>query len=1208
MAVKALLMAVKTLLTGTKALLTAVNAPLVPGNAPFVPAGAPSVPTGAPFVPTGAPSVPAGAPFVPVGAPSVPAGAPSMPVGAPSVGAGAPPVRYHAAMLHPNHPHRRIAALLLAVGAACAWTGTQTFAQASDPATAQAVPAGTSPTSVRGPLSFSAARAAVWSESPTAAGAQTQRMVLSGDVLIKLGSYEFHAARAVVWLERIDDSPLPIAPSASPRAGVYQVYIYFDRVGNPRGPASTSLAADRLPVRAVIDVDGAVGLRFDTLARARPADPFVDEAEAVRDESNRRAASPTAPTDDEGPLDGVPIPFQAERPFRQPIAVDPSTAKPYRNVREFRLGDDAAAINEGVARLPFGGENAPIFAKQGVITVSAGNLVYQGAKGASPIAEAAPTDAITPTTPTTIDTPDALASVIASDGVMIQYVDPRTNRGLQLQAQRAVVFLSAGKDAASGVTSFSVGEVAGVYLEGDVLATDGNYTVRGPKVYYDIQRNKAILLDAVFWTYDEDRGLPFYVRADVIRQESLREFSATKARFSTSAFFEPEFSLGAQTITIKRKEVTRTSAGSDPLAAPTRSGLVIEGARTDGFGQSTTTTITMVQASDITLNAEGLPIFYVPEFTGDPTTMLLKDVRFENSGANGPAVKTRWNMSPVLGFEEAEIDLLAQYYFDRGAGLGVDAAYEDDDSRGKLFALSIINDGGQDLLKPGTRREWDESTRGILLGEERITFGEHWTMFAEGSYISDEAFVDAFLEPFGETRREFTSQINLARKQDNSMFSAGAKSSLNDFVANEYLLQSKGYSVQKAPELTYLRQSDRVFEDLFDMGEVFWTQEYRYSHMAMQFDEVYARERGFDTDPLAQLAFGIDEDQRLSEALRGAGYREDSVNRLDTRQELSAPQKLGPVDVTPYIVGRATAYDNDFTTYSPQETDNTRLWASAGARASTQFQRIDDSVKSDFFDLNRIRHIVEPNITVWHAGTNVDRQDLPVYDDDVENLAEGSMARIGVDQVWQTKRGDPLAAAMGKAHSVDVFKFNAALVFSSGDVDPKNPFGRWVEFRPELSNPGNYATVDGAWQVSSAFALTSSTVYDLDTRQQDRTSGGFVITHSPRYSSFAELRYLNPLDSTFLDLGTSYQLTQRYRLAALGSYDISNGGFQGAGGELTRASDAYTLGLRLSYNNTTDSTSFGFVVKPALSTRKKRVKILDDEVDSATEVTTESIQ
>ena len=43
-------------------------------------------------------------------------------------------------------------------------------------------------------------------------------------------------------------------------------------------------------------------------------------------------------------------------------------------------------------------------------------------------------------------------------------------------------------------------------------------------------RNKALLLDAVFWTYDEDRRLPLYLRADVIRQESQQEFSGERAR------------------------------------------------------------------------------------------------------------------------------------------------------------------------------------------------------------------------------------------------------------------------------------------------------------------------------------------------------------------------------------------------------------------------------------------------------------------------------------------------------------------------------------------------------------------------------------------------------------------------------------------------------------------------------------------------------
>lgn len=1058
---------------------------------------------------------------------------------------------------------------------------------------------------VRGPLSFSAARASIWTETQTAAGAQVQRIFLAGDVKIQMGSYEFYAARAAVWLERLDDSPLK-NKDGSTRAGVYQVYIYFDRVGNPRASASVSLAADRLPVRGVLDVDGAIGLRFDAATSSRPVDVFLDEAELVYNESARRLAT------GETPLEDTPIPYEAERPFRQPTRVDPLMSKPYRNVREINFGEASNDLERQMARLPFGEENAPIFAKQGVITVAAGNVVYQGHGKDSPTPAAVPTaDGSAPATDSLM-TPTEGGAVIASDGVIIQYVDPRTNRGLQLQAQRAVIFLAAKADASGGVrTNFAVGDVEGVYLEGDVLASDGKYTLRGPKIFYNVALNKAILLDAVFWSYDEDRALPLYLRADVIRQESQTEFSGTRARFSTSAFFEPEFSLGAQTVTIRRKQVSRdTMTGAS--AQPTRAGLIMRGGISDdlsgnpGGRGSAMRTVTMVEATDITLNAEGLPIFYVPNYEGDPETVLLKDVRVENSSGNGPAVKTRWNLAPVLGYGESEntkIDFLAQYYFDRGVGLGIDAAYKDEDSEGSVYAYGIVNDSGQDLLKPGTHREWDDATRGIILAEQKIQLTDHWKLFAEGSYVGDETFIDAFLEPLGETRREFTSQVDLSRNEENTGFFLRAKTSLNDFIANEYLLQSKGYSVQKAPEIGYVRQMDLLFEDL-GFGEIFWTQEYRLSNMSMQFDEVYARERGFDRPDLSQRAFGIGPDDRISDSLRTLGYQEDSVNRLDTRHEFSSPQKLGPVDVTPFVVARATAYDTDFTTFSPQETDNTRLWGSAGVRAATQMQRIDDSVRSDFFDLNRIRHIVEPNVTVWTSGTNVDHKDLPIYDEDVENLAEGTMAKIGVDQVWQTKRGDPL----GKGHTADVFKLDTAVVLSTGDVDPKNPFGRWLDFRPELSNPGNYITMDGAWQVSSALAITGNTVYDLDTRQQDRTAGGFLIQHNPRYSSFAELRYLNPLDSTFLDLGTSYQLTSRYRFTGIGSYDITNGGFQGAGGELSRSNDAFLVALRLSYNNTTDATSFGFVVKPSLTSKKKRTKILDEEADSSNEVTTESLR
>jgi hypothetical protein len=92
----------------------------------------------------------------------------------------------------------------------------------------------------------------------------------------------------------------------------------------------------------------------------------------------------------------------------------------------------------------------------------------------------------------------------------------------------------------------------GPLIEGDVVASDGRYTLRGPRIYYDLQANRALVIDAVFWTYDEQRRLPLYVRADSIRQRSAGEFFAENARLSTTAFFEPDFTIGASTVTISR--------------------------------------------------------------------------------------------------------------------------------------------------------------------------------------------------------------------------------------------------------------------------------------------------------------------------------------------------------------------------------------------------------------------------------------------------------------------------------------------------------------------------------------------------------------------------------------------------------------------------------------------------------------------------------
>ena len=953
-----------------------------------------------------------------------------------------------------------------------------------------------------GPLSFAAQKVWAWTEEPDAAGHGLQRLLLDGEVEVDLGLYHFTAKRAVVWL-----SPRPeIGPNA------YQVFALFDRAGSATDDAVISFNAERLPVRGVINASEPVRIVRPALFKSqRPSDPLLVEGERTLAAALRSMVAPT-------PANTPDLPTRPGGVETLPLDEGDPDA-PGRNLSAAPTPTDAE-IRDALRNLPPALEAPqPIFAKNGIISVSSSDVTLVSGADRN--------------------------SVIVSGGVVVQYTDLAKGNSLQMTAQRAVIFLPPGP--LKNLGRLDASEVLGVYLEGDMVATDGKYTLRAPKAYYDVQTGKAVVIDSVFWTYDQQRRLPLYVRAETIRQQSQQEFVAEHATLTNTAFFDPMFSIGASNITITQQK----RAAGEP-------------------GRSTQT---LVDARNITLRAGPLPFFYFPVFSGDPEQIPLRDLRVENSSGSGSAIKTVWDIPGILGVDRPEgfgAELLADVYLERGPAIGTQLEWNDLDSTGSLLAYTIIKDDGTDVLKPGTEVERESDTRGIVAADHIQNLDESWKIYLEGSYISDESFVDAFMESMGENRREFTNRAYLRRAEDNSILAFDAKGTFNDFIANEYLLQSQGYSVEKMPEGSYVRLAD----DLAG-GAVSYFSEYRAGQIAMNFDDPLAKDRGFNNYFLAQRAFGINADQSISERLRTAGLEEGSVTRLDTRHEFVAPLMLGDWNLTPSLAGRATHYDDSFDQYSPADDDHTRLWGSPGAQFSTTLQHIDNSVDSRALDLHRVRHLVTPSLGVWAIGTNVDNVDLPVYDDTVEGIAEGSIATLGLDQVWQTQRGGP-----ARWHSVDVFKLRTDLTITSDDANIESPISRTIFYRPELSNVGDSFTAEGEWLVTDSFSLVGSEIYSLEYNQPARTSGGFTIQHWPGFGSYMEYRGINALDSKFLDLGTQYELTSKYALGADAVLDLTNGGLQTISFEIRPRFPSAIFGVGVSFNDTTDETSFGFIFQP----------------------------
>lgn len=863
-----------------------------------------------------------------------------------------------------------------------------------------------------------------------------------------------------------------------------QVAVYFDKVSDPSGAVGLSQQGERLLVTAVV-YRAEPGLRADILKAERPTDPFVAEGEARLARFLEEAVNPPGASGGRGPA--LPAWMTADDRDALPPAERSPALEPAQGLVNF-FADTVEIVDPG-----------------------------DGAE----------------------------KSVMLTGGVAVQHMPSSTGPTVQLSAERAVVFLEASAEAAS--SSVGVEDVRGVYLEGDVVATTGQYTLRGTRVYYDVRTDRAMVLDAIFWTYDQERGMPLYLRADAIRQESLNQWKASNVRLANVGFAEPHFSIGATSVTITN--TPREAVGG-----------VARGDRTT------------VDAQGVTLRFGQTPVMYLPGLKGEAKPGILRRVSIDSEQGD-PILRTAWDLYAIAGIDAGEgnqATLLLDGYFNRGPAGGVDLEWRDSVRFGNAFVYGIY-DSGTDQLPSGGEINQEDEFRGVAEAEQVWTLSNDWTLFLEGSYISDETFIPAFFRSEAETRREYTNAFNLRYLDDSSYFSFGARASFNDFVTNQYLLQSLGYATEKFPEATY----SIVGEDLFG-GLLSYSSDTSLSAMRLNFTEPTVDELGFRTPTKAQAAFGLDPNDSIADSLRAAGLHEDETYRADTRHDIEMPLRIGALNVVPFASGRATAWDDNFDEFSGQESNESyRLWHAGGIRFHTSIVKVDDTVNSEFFDLHRIRHIIEPSATIWSAGANLSQNDLPIYDDDVEGIGTGTAARAGVRNTLQTQRG-----GAGHWRSVDWLVVNTNYVWSADDADLESPYGRFIEAQPEQSNLGEFLANDAVMLLTDSVSLTNDVIYDFQNQSLARISAGMIVDHGFGFSTLAEYRYLDNPQATLVDLGARYEFTRKYATTIGATYDADRNEFQELSARIERRFPQWTVDFRVGVDNITNEVSLGLALRP----------------------------
>ena len=902
--------------------------------------------------------------------------------------------------------------------------------------------------------------------------------------------------------------------SGGERGDIYQVFAVFEDMRSADG--TITMRAQRMPVRGVIELSTPISVALDARFNSAPK------------------------------RDGEPgrLLANAEQVFAERVlGVDetrnePTLARPWSPPAD-RSANPGEPTPPGAVQVPGGDESTPstasadgpagpVFDADGIFSVSiGGRVVIDGVRGGT-------------------------QSVITADGgVKVQYLSPSTRRWVDFSAERVVIY-TRGDEPVTGVSQFGTGQIEGIYLEGGVYAGDAQWSVRAPRMYLDVVNNKALMLDTVFWTTDRETDMPLYVRADSVRQSAKDEFLAQNATISNTAFFEPDVTIGIKNIKVTLDTPSEREAESDP-----RPGVIVE-------------------AKSVTLKAGPVPLLWLPGFKGDPGDFPLRQIQIGDSNRSGLALQTRWNALSLFKIDAppgVEVDLNLDYYGERGFGFGVEAQWQTEKHKGGVFSYLLPEDNGTDITPSGRRLERDGETRGIFAYHDLWRVTNQWTLVSELSYISDEAFVPSFFEQTARSTEAFRNRIILERLSDDTQFSLELSSTVNDFIVPEHQLQSPGYSVSKTPEARFIALGKDLLPDI-EPGLLTYSFEARAGVLRLAFSEVDAREYGLISNSLADDAFGTTATQSLGDKFRAMGLDESAVTRLDTRHELSSRFDMGPIRINPFLVGRFTAYDDDYALYSPAQDDEFRFWGAAGVTLSTTISKVDDSIESRLFDLHRIRHIVEPSITIWGSDSNFDRTDVPVYDDDVEDLLVGSAFRAAIDQTWQTKRG-----GVGRWRDVDIVKLRTEYV-NINDTIGSVAIPEYYTSRPELSNPGEYFNASMIVQPTDAFAIAGEWEYDLEQHSTAKSSIGAILENRPGLTTSVEYREVQPLDATFLTVGARYRLSDKYALAFNANYNFRLEDFQTFNTQILRRFQIGTLGATVRYNNIRGETSIGFVFRP----------------------------
>ncbi|MCE5325650.1 MAG: hypothetical protein LLG01_04485 [Planctomycetaceae bacterium] len=525
----------------------------------------------------------------------------------------------------------------------------------------------------------------------------------------------------------------------------------------------------------------------------------------------------------------------------------------------------------------------------------------------------------------------------------------------------------------------------------------------------------------------------------------------------------------------------------------------------------------LTKMEDSSFSVRGVPLLYWPymQSEAERSSTALRRVNIGRDKQFGFGLETQWHLFRMLGLIEPEgLDAMFNFnIYQKEITIGAEWEYDRPTFSGYGMAFGTFTKNlEQDF---GTENENIEaqSLRGRLLERHKQTLPDGWLGQFEIDWLSDRNYYLAEFPDDFYAGKESETLLYALKQRDNWALTALLQARLNKFQT-----QTESY-----PDMSFYLLGQPLADD-------------RLTY----FSESHAGVKRWLPD---EDLVGVDGSSVMA--------------RGDTRNEINLPLRFGNLNAVPYLTTRFTGWSD-----APEGGENFRPLLEGGSKFNTHIWSVDRDVRSRFWDVNGLKHIITPEAAVWGTTTaGVRPDDLFPMDPGIETgISEVSGGSFAVNQLWQTKRG---GGKNTPPATVDWMRLNViASAFST--ETPQGPGdGRFFMSRPENSIGRNNITTDYTWYISDSTTFMADMNYDVDSGEISRSGVALAIQRDPRLKYFVGMRTIEALDSNALTVGATYQINRKYSASIFEQYDFGQDENSITGFTLTRKMERWNVAFNV---------------------------------------------